>query len=95
MKYRNITGIHNESWPSGVLLCFCLVGESQNGEFLKLGRRILNSIGVIMAVNIPLGRQIKNQGRRFKGFSLSWAGKIRRSLGQNKTPEATPMFQFA
>ena len=34
---------------SGVLLCFCLVGESQNGsgEFLKLGRRILHSIGLI------------------------------------------------
>ena len=32
-----------------------LLGESQNdfGEFLKLGRRILNSIGVIMTANIP------------------------------------------
>ena len=40
---------------AGVLFCVCLIGESQNGcgEFLKLGRRILNSIGVIMAANIP------------------------------------------
>ena len=77
---------------TGILLCFCLVGESQNrgqngcGEFLKLGRRILNSIGVIMAVNIPLSRRIKNLGRRIKDFFLSWAGEIRRSPGQNKTP---------
>ena len=73
---------------AGVLLCFCWVGVSQNGcgEFLILGRRILNSIGVTMAVNIPLGRRIKNLGRRIKDFCLSWAGEIYRSPGQNKTP---------
>ena len=83
---------HNEGilLALGVLLCFCLVGESQNGcgEFLKLGRRILNSIDVIMAVNIPLGWRIKNLDRRIKNFFLSWAGEICRSPGQNKTPVA-------
>ena len=72
---------------AGVLLWFCLVRESQvgNGEFLKSGRQILNSIGVIIAVDIHLGRQIKNLGRRIKDFFLSWTGKIRRSPGQNKS----------
>ena len=73
---------------TGVLLCFCLVGESQigSGEFLKSGRRILNSIGVIIASHIPFGRRIKNVGRRIKDFFLPWAGEIHRSPGQNKTP---------
>ena len=39
-----------------------------------------------MAVNIPFGRRMKNLGRRIKDFFLSWAGEIRRSPGQNKTP---------
>ena len=80
-KWNSFLSTIENNVNSGVLLCFCLVGESQNGcgEFLKLGRRILNSIGVIMAVNIPLGRRIKD-------FFLSWAGEIRRSPGQNKTP---------
>ena len=38
-------------------------------------------------MNIPLGRRIKNLGRRIKDFFLSWAGEIRRSPGQNKTAE--------
>ena len=46
-------------------------------QFLKLGRRILNSIGVIMTVNIPFGRRIKNLGRRIEDFFLFRRPKIR------------------
>ena len=76
------------------MVSFCLVGESQIdcGEFLKSARRILNSIGVIIAVNIPFDRRIENLGRRIKDFFLSWAGEIRRSPGQNKTPDTSTLY---
>ena len=73
----------------GALLYFCLGSESQivYGEFLRSGRRIHSSIGVIIASHIPFSRRMKNLGRRIKDFFLSWADEIRRSPGQNKTPE--------
>ena len=39
-----------------------------------------------MPMIIPLGRRIKNLGRRIKDSFLSLAGLIRRSPGQNKAP---------
>ena len=61
-----------------------LLGRRKSEWLFLLSRRNLNSIGVIMAVYIPLGRRIKILGRRIKDFFLSWAGEIRRSPGQNK-----------
>ena len=69
-----------------------------NQEICKLGRAFLWRTTIVLKITWELltfiGRRINFRGRRIQSFFSLWAGEIRCSPGQNKTPVSMKRFKI-